>query len=350
MTTLTNTNTNTNPVSSIDDGASGGIPPDLDQLIARVERHQERLALSDERFVARYKRHLKTVDSWVRTLRKRDPERLTARNIGRWTNTLRGLLVEIDGSSREESIIKTLPILRAAVSLYDRIQGAEDDRRVAWLIGQTGTGKSVSLRYLRRLSPADTCLLIADPTWNGSRSIITRELAAALGVAQRGNAADTLSAVVEQLNSSPATVLVDEFHEGGILLFKLIKTLVNKCPGVKFILATLPTAYARMLGGGRDTYEETRQLRRRSIGLVRKAWADGVRVEDIDAYIAASAPEIPDEERPIIAKNISRYCREMGLALLADAVAVARAAAEAADKPLTDAHILAAAARLSDEV
>jgi hypothetical protein len=324
------------------------IPAELNLLIDRMARHQTALGLSDERFVRRFKWALTSTDTWVRTLRQRDPARLTRNNAAKWTETLRKLSAHIDGAPVAATVYE-LPMLRAAVALHDRLQGATDDRRVAWIVGAPGTGKTWSLGHLRRAHPADTAWLVAAHEMNGNRRQIAREFARALGTAEKATAADTMDQVCESLRARPVTVLVDEFHEGGVLLFRTIKNLVNKCPAARFILATLPTAYDRMLAGRGNEYEETLQLRRRSVGLIRKQWAGGLRAEDAAAYLAAACPEIPADELPALAARLLPLCGTAALALLADAAQAAHAAADTAGVPLNASHLCAAAARLGND-
>ena len=89
------------------------IPEELDRLITRAIRHQENLKLSDEAFVNRYKHQLKSVDTWVRTLKKRLPDRLTPRNYEKKLADLRHLVARIDGVETQETVYD-LPIIRHA--------------------------------------------------------------------------------------------------------------------------------------------------------------------------------------------------------------------------------------------
>ncbi len=311
------------------------IPEELERLIARVERHQAHLGLNDARFVTRYGAHLKTVDSWVRTLKRRDTDRLTRNNVGKWTQALRKLVAEIDGVAADEAIIETMPMLQCAVSLYDRLQAATTDRRVAWLIGPTGTGKSVAMRHLRRANPRDTAYAIVTPLWKDNKRTITVGLAAALGVTVKTSAAETWDALVEQLKGAPVTLLLDEVHEGGVLLLKLIKTLVNQVPTVRVLLSTWPTGYKRVAGGGTEAYDEARQLLGRSLRPIYQQWSAGVREADITAYLDSAAPEIDAEARPVLVSRIAAPVKEYGLRLLADAVDAARRLADSRDADLT---------------
>ena len=243
-----------------------------------------------------------------------------------------------------------MPMIKAAVSLYDMLQGSNNDRQVAWLIGQTGTGKSVALRHLRRCNPARTAYVIAEPSWKGNKSVILSEIAMACGVAAQRNAAAMMSALVGHLRAVPTTILLDEFHVGGVMLFAIIKALVNKAPEARFVLATMPSAYRQMRQMSSEMYEEACQLRGRSVGLIKKQWAGGVRDVDIAAYLAAAAPEIGEDERPALVSQLAVSLHELGLRLLATAVSTARTIAEGDDEQLTAEHITAAITVMKDEI
>ncbi|MDR2981882.1 MAG: ATP-binding protein [Puniceicoccales bacterium] len=310
------------------------ISEELDHLIARVERHQHNLGLNDTKFVARYSRHLKTVDSWSRTLKRRDAERLTKNNIPKWTETLRKLVAEIDGASEMEVVYESLPILRCAEQLYERLQGANNDRRVAWLIGPTGIGKSMSMRYLKRHNPRDTAYTKVTPLWKDNKRSIARGLATAIGTTTEHGSSATLDHVIEHLKGAPLTLLLDEVHEGGVLLFKIIKTLVDETP-VRVMLSTWPTSYRRLVNGSSEALSEAQQLLGRSLRPIYMQWAQGVREEDIIAFLKVATPEINDEQRPLLAKHVALPVKKLGLRLLADVIEAARALADAKDANLT---------------
>jgi hypothetical protein len=319
------------------------IPDEIDRMVARVALHQKNLGETDKAFVNRYKAELLTVDSWVRTLRNREPGRLTDRTREKWASRLRRLVARIDGLDTGEAIYETLPILRYAVSLFERLRGVTTDRHVGWLIGTPGTGKSVSLRHLRRLSPADTAFANVNKNWCDNRTAINTGIAEALCVTIEKNASLTWRRIIEHLQASPTTLLLDEFHEGGVLLMKTIKSLVNEAPNARVIVATIPTAYNALLAGRNDAMLEAQQLLERTLSPLRKDWENGLRDEDIDAWLASGAPEFDAGTRRDLVNAFRDRPRKGGsLRCIADVIETARGAADAADRDLSPADVTAA--------
>jgi hypothetical protein len=326
------------------------IPPELDALIERVARHQNNLRLSDARFVARYSRHLKSVDSWVRTLKNREADRLTSRNYAKWAKTLAALIAEIEDAAGGEQVFN-LPILAEAIQLFERLQGARGDIRVGWLIGTTGVGKSVALRYLSKQNDRTSAYLIVPELWRDNKTALCNGLASAVGVASGKSANETFEAVVARLNVTPQTLLVDEFHEGGVLLVKLVKTLIERTP-TRFLLTTWPSGFSRLVSGF-EGLGETRQLVGRSLRPICRDWQHGTRAADIAAYLSSVAwgdSPLAKEDIKDLARDFAPAMRRWGFRHLTQAVEQAQTRADARDEPLTADALRAAFGALGEDV
>jgi hypothetical protein len=304
---------------------------ELDGLIARVERHQRHLGINDPRFAARYQIFLKSGDTWTRTLKARDLTRLSPRNVGKWTKLLGELIAEIEDASGGETVYP-LPILRAATQLYDRLQAAKGDVRVGWLLGTTGVGKSVSLRYLHKTHPAETAYIVVPELWRDNRTALTSGIAEALGLEPAHTAAGTLNKIFARLLEQPMTLFVDEMHEGGILLVKLIKSLIEKTK-TRFILTTWPSGYRRLCTGP-EGFGETRQLVGRSLRPIVQEWVGGPRIEDVRVFLQHAAPELDKTGINEAAKDALPAVRKWGFRLCWQAVEAARSSATD-DAPMT---------------
>jgi hypothetical protein len=238
---------------------------------------------------------------------------------------LRDLLAEVESPHGGEAILP-LPILAEAITLHERLLGSRGDIRVGWLLGTTGVGKTVSLRHIAKTQSAHAALVSVTPLWRDTRTVIVRGLAGAVGVAP--GAADSTAmiwdALVARLCARPTTLLVDEMHEGGVLLVKIIKALIEQTPA-RFLLTTWPSGFAR-LASGAEGLGETRQLVGRSLRPICHHWTRGLRLDDTDAFLAHAAPGLAGDERRALAREWAPDLARWGLRLLTQAVDAAAAA------------------------
>jgi hypothetical protein len=303
---------------------TAGVPAELEALIARLMRHQAHLKLNNARFVARYADRLKwSADTWVQTLRSdtRKPGRLTPRNHNKWTVALRDLIAEIEGATGGEQVYP-LPILAESILLYDRLQGSGGDIRIGWLVAPTGTGKSVCLRHLAK-SNKNTAYLFIPELWRNNKQAILRGLARTIDIEPGDDMNETVERITARLTIVPTTLLLDEVHEGGLKLVKLIKTLIEWTP-TRFILSTWPLGYSK-LADSLMNLTEVNQLTGRSLLSIAQQWKKGNRAEDVDAWLAGACPEFDAETRATLARDLCPRLGRWGLRHLTQAVGAAHA-------------------------
>ena len=293
----------------------------VNALIERIERHQAALKLNDSRFVARYQRHLGSTKTWR--------DRLCARNwaeIGRtlekWEQKLRLFVAELDGQVQLVDFQDSLPIAKYGQQLYDSLQDQRNDRRVAWLIGPTGVGKSWTMARIKSENPRDSVYYHVNRGAKDSMMEISKQLARATNASTATSAAGTFANVVEALIANPLTLIIDDVHEGGVLMLKLVKHLVDDTR-VKLILGTYPTAWNALVNGSTDAHAEAQQLLGRSLKPVEKRWIKGVTVPDVTAYLKGAIGGNGDCK--VVAERITpTLVRNGNFRLLADAVELAR--------------------------
>lgn len=268
----------------------------LDALIARIETHQDNLRLSDKQFASRYSRHLGSAKSWRHRLVARDWAALGTR-LDKWEAQLTKFVTELDGGAGAISIVE-IPILRHTRALYEQLQGQGSDRRFAVILGKTGTGKSQSLRTVHRECTVaqktkpdvrgQAVYLEADETWKENKTRCIEGIALALGIAPLRTASATFHSILEHLKANPLTLLIDEFHEGGVLLMKLCKTIINKTRA-KILAASYPTGWNRLTNGSTDAYNEAQQLLGRTLKPIVRVWDRGCTVDDLTIYLDRAA-------------------------------------------------------------
>lgn len=303
----------------------------LNAMIERIERHQAALKLSDTRFVARYQRYLGSAKSWRERLIGRQWNEL-GKNLGKWLAKLRSFCAEIDGTADMGEFFCEMPIAKYGQGIYDALQGQQSDRRVAFVIGPTGVGKSWTMRWIARENITNTAYVHANRGWKDSMMQIARGFARALGATEETGGASTFLNVVENLKANPITVIVDDVHEGGILMLKLIKHLVDDTRA-KFILGTYPTAWNQLVNGSTDAHAEAQQLVGRALKPVNKAWMQGATETDVATFLRLTMGG--NGECQVLAEHITPLIRRHGnLRALADAIELARMNADNDDKEI----------------
>lgn len=304
----------------------------VNKLIARIEEHQAALKLNDTRFVARYQRFLGSPKSWRDRLCARAWGELGG-SLAKWESKLATFTAEIDGTSDISEFFEQLPIAKYGQRLYDTLEGQKNDRRVAWLIGPTGVGKSWTMLTLARENPAEAAYLHVNRGAKDSLMVISKLLARACGSTIESGGAATFGNVVEALKAHPMTLILDDVHEGGVLMLKLLKHLVDDTR-VKLLLGTYPTAWNALVNGSTDATAEAQQLLGRSVKPVEKRWVRGLTEDDVAAYLKLALGG-NGESRTLAKKITPTLAKNGNLRALADAIELARMNADDAGDELS---------------
>ena len=313
----------------------------ISSLVKRIEKHQKELKLNDSQFVARYQRYIGTSKTWRERLCTRNWKEFGTR-LDKWEKKLTAFVLEIDGGSDLETYYTDLPIAKYTQAAYHILQGTDTDRRCVWIIGTTGTGKTWALRKIAQDNRTDAAYLSANETWKDSRMQIARGFALALGCAEGLSAAGTFRNVLEHLKGHPITLCVDEMHEGGVLLMKLVKSIINETRA-KLMLGIYPTAWSRLLNGSTDATAEAQQLLGRSLKPIATQWVRGLTLKDVEKYLDCAAGLNGDCR--VLAERILPEIRRGGnLRFLADSVELARMNADETGEDL-DGELIEAAVR-----
>jgi hypothetical protein len=313
----------------------------VNKLIERIEKHQQTIRLSDARFVARYQEMLRSTDTWRRRLCGRRWDEI-GRSLDKHEQNLNRLVALLDGGQEIGEYFDEMPIAKHAQVMYDFLQGATTDRRVVFLIGPTGVGKSWAMKHLARQNEREAAYLYATECWDESMPQIARGLAERIGASiDRTSGRNTFGNVTKLLRAVPCTILLDDVQKAGVLGLKLIKSLVDdtKC---RFILGVYPTSWNRLIHGSTDAYAEAQQILGRTIKPIAMDWREGLRGADISAYMKAAGVT---GDVAAVAKDITADVRANGnLRLVADAVSLAQMNADEQGGDLT-ANLVAAAVR-----
>jgi len=305
---------------------------ELKDLVGKAARYQDSLKLSDKLWCARYGRYVGSPKTWRERLRGD----LSGLNTDKWTKRLRELTAALEGGSVIEVFHDTMPFylrLEAGVGL---LEGQVNDRRVFACLAQTGVGKTVSGRRLisqaiaRDWNGPRRVFVSALNTWRENKVTILRGLATSLGCTPEASGANAaMDAIVSTLRSDPRTVFIDEAHQGGVMLMRIIKDLVNETPA-RFVYLALRTEFDRVRSASTGNIVEARQFLRRCLQPVFDIYADGVDVRDVVAYLKSALPSADGAKS--VAQDIASLLRCRGnISTLADAVDEATAMCAADD-------------------
>lgn len=303
----------------------------ISKLVERIEKHQKTLKLNDSQFVARFQKHIGTSKTWRDRLCARDWKELGSR-LDNWEKKLAGFVAEIDGVNTIELFVDEMPIAVYTRKAYEILQGTQTDRRCAWLIGPTGIGKTAALRRIVALNPRKAIFVQANETWNDSRMQIARGLCTALGIGEGKSAAESFRNVIISLTLEPLTICIDEMHEGGVLLMKLVKSIINETRS-RVIAGIYPTSWNRLVNGSTDATAEAQQLLGRSLKPIDVRWMRGLTLKDIAIYIE-SATGLNGHSKIVAERIYPEVLRHGNLRILADAIELARMNADEAGEDL----------------
>ncbi len=312
----------------------------LNLLIERIERHQRALDLNDAQFVARYQRFLGSAKTWRDRFCKRDFADM-GKSLTTWVRKLESMVAELDGHSVLEEFFDELPFAVKMTAIYDRLQGQHNDRRCGVGLATTGVGKSQWAMRVMNKHPRGTAYSRANESWRNSISQIISGIGKAIGcpIPDFTNPATALNKVIESLKMNPLTVIIDEAHEGGVLLMKLVKTLIDETSS-RVILLAFPTTWQKVMSASNDARAEAQQLFGRTLKPVFTDYANGTRKEDVVIFLQKAAG-INGESEGIAAQILPLVRTNGNLRLLADAIEEAKLQAEITEKPL-DGRIIVA--------
>ena len=285
----------------------------LKALIERTLAHQNALKESDELFVARFSRHLGSIRTWKYRLLKGETDGIKDQDAweAKWIKTLIQVVNEIEGVSAPVNYFPELPFARAMSKRLLMLKGQRNDRRCLISLAPTGVGKSWWAMSECAARPEEHCYVPFNESHREKKYQICAAIASKLGAVDVGRSpADAINAVIRALNAQPRVVFLDESHECGIMLMKLIRTLIDTTPS-KFVYLAYPTQYDRMLQSRTGAIDEAKQLLGRALKPVFDSYREGLPAADIVVYLKKAAG-LSDESAKITADKIGPAVRRYG--------------------------------------
>jgi hypothetical protein len=149
---------------------------------------------------------------------------------------------------------------------------------------------------------------------------------------------DLLSKLRSLLSGVPKTVFIDEAHEGGIELMKIVRYLVDETR-TRFVYLGYPTEYQKVVSATTGSLTEARQFIGRALKPIFDDYMTGTKPGDVAVVLKHAGLK---GEVKLLAEDITpRLLLSEGLRTLDDAIDLARLEAEE-DTRLTGQAILEA--------
>jgi DNA transposition AAA+ family ATPase len=304
---------------------------ELKDLVRRLDAYQAALKLSDGAWCARYGRYIGTAKTWRERMHGGKMAELST-TAPKWIGQLRTLITIFEGGSVLEEFYET-PFYKRVKRGVETLEGQTNDRRCYVVLAETGTGKTVAARKLASEHITTRTCTSALTHWRENKVAILQGLCEALGCKPLiGGAGPAMDALKLTLRATPRTLFIDEAHQGGVMLMRLIKDLINETPS-RFVYLALATEFVRVQGATSGSIVEARQFLGRCIKPICDDWRGGCTQRDVAEYLKAA---LNGESWATVAHEIAAAVRRnYNLRLLADAVDAARNQADDDDSAVT---------------
>ncbi|MES2596405.1 MAG: ATP-binding protein [Verrucomicrobiota bacterium] len=169
----------------------------------------------------------------------------------------------INGQGSEpDPLYEDMSTTKAVRAAYTRLRLSGTKAKLVIIEGQTGMGKTSSGEIIatktRDLNPTASIHSIeATSAWKGRPGPMMAAMLRALGMPDNSRSgAAKLEKLVEALNQRPTTFIIDEIHDGGVDMLRMLKTLLNRS-SVKVVLLAHPRLFRDLEN---EAWDDVRQL------------------------------------------------------------------------------------------
>lgn len=241
------------------------------ELVGQIASYQD--GQSDQAFCRKYSRYIATPDLWRRRMLAGQFDEVSPKRLP----LLRALLEVLRGGSNKGETYQDLPFYRDFQRGIEKLESQDNDRRIFAVLASIGVGKTracVGALQADQKGDWERILITVPITWRENKGAILHGIARALGCDDPNRGADpTLASIVSTLASRP-TLIFDEAHQGGVMLMRIIKDIVNASTA-RAVYVALRTEYARVVGATSANLIEARQFIRRCMTPVFDTYAEG---------------------------------------------------------------------------
>jgi DNA transposition AAA+ family ATPase len=203
---------------------------------------------------------------------------------------------EVDGWLKREArrVAKLdVPTMETAAmdSIRKAVTMAHDDREIAVIVGDSGTGKTTALRACAAESH-NAILIEVDSSF--TKNVLITEIARAVGVEFTGSITAVIARIVEALRGSDTVVMIDEadyLSDGSLELVRRVindkaETGVVLCglPRLKYKLENLRNDHQQLTGRVGVLLEVKRLGKSDAVKIIEGVWL-GLAKETVEAFV-----------------------------------------------------------------
>lgn len=308
---------------------------EINELTKRFVAHQKALGLSDARFAARYERYLGSHKTWIKL---KDGTWAGHVNESRILDKLKKFAEQLDGarSFDADDYLTNLPYVRQMNAQFERLLASPLDIRGLISLAPQGVGKSWWASKLLGDEKESKYFYLRLLHSHRERSYqVACAIMEKLGGSRTANPGDMMNALIAHAKALGEFVLIlDEAHNGGIVLFKLLKDLIDET-SMRFVYLGFPTEFDVIVGRSSSAIGESRQTLRRCLQPICDEFRDGVTALDVEMYLAGQGFDRNRELRNVAAEIQPFIASRYNLTTLASAVRDARKQADDQETKLT---------------
>lgn len=320
--------------SSTNEPNGNGIAEQINALVKRFAAHQNLIGLKDGTFARRFQDYVGSEKTWMLLKAGKWEGHV---NADRMLVNLKKFGDRLDGAASfdADSFNKTQPFVKGMDAEFDRLMGAPRDRRCMIALAPEGVGKSwwasakledkASLRFYLRLNH----------TWREKTFHIAKAMSVKVGAPLMKSPAAQMEALIEMMRSlGEAVFILDEGHNGGVAVFKLLKDLIDETSW-RFVYMAFPTEFDLVRSSSVGAMAEARQLFRRSVKPIFDTYRGGIGANDVASFLVTKGFPNKSELKDFSAGIAPLLATNQNLSTLADAFDDAREKATDLSKPVT---------------
>jgi DNA transposition AAA+ family ATPase len=303
---------------------------DAEELVSlgkKIYQYQESRKLSDNKMVEKY-RGLGSSKTYKRIINNDLGELSLEVQLANYRAVWAVIESLKETTSEEEQLYNdlspALSLRRAVVEILEE----DGIARFILIEGDSGTGKTQSLKLLQRQYGQRILAIEASEVWNDSPNAMLKELLNGVGIKEMPMiASDRLKMFIDYCNITRVAIAIDEGHHMGPRCLNTIKSIINQTASEVIILA-MPTLWRRL---ERAAYEEVRQLTGNR--LAERIRLDGLRENDIKKLLNRRLSKFSGNEKFAIKMLMDRAPRFGNFAFVRDVLK--QAAKQADGEPVT---------------
>jgi DNA transposition AAA+ family ATPase len=209
-----------------------------------------------------------------------------------------------------------IPVVETSVmdSIRKAINIAQDDKDIAVITGDSGTGKTTALR---RYQAESHSAFFVEVDSSFTKNVLVVEIARSVGVETKGNMTAIIARIVEALKERDAILIIDEADYLSDGALELIRRVINDKAQTGVVLVGLPRLEFRLRNLSNDHEQLTSRVgvllklkkmeKSDAEKILRGVW-ENLTKEAIDAFVNAASGSVRT-----LTKLIGRVHQVMGL-------------------------------------